>query len=105
MQLFVQARVAARDSVAGWLHQAGPARIGAVAVFASAASAFTLALVWLAAQGDAAVFVSGLLGDRLRGAMVGAARDVGIFLFGGQALSAIQGAGAIRVSLLLRRLP
>ncbi|HEX9483751.1 MAG TPA: hypothetical protein VF929_04195 [Gemmatimonadaceae bacterium] len=98
--LFVPAHVAARDSVARWIPQAGPARMGAVAVFASAASAFTLALVWLAAQGDAAVFVSGLLGDRLRGAMVGAARDVAISLFGEQALRAIQGAGAIGVSLL-----
>src|SRR5258708_39470037 len=93
--LFVPAHVAARDSVARWVPQAGPARIGAVAVFASAASAFTLALVWLAAQGDAAVFVSGLLGGRLRGAMVGAARDGALSLFGEHALRATPGPGAI----------
>lgn len=99
--VFVPAHVAARDSFARWVPQAGPARIAAVAVFASAASALTLALVWLAAQGDAAVFVSGLLGDRLRGAMVGAARDVAISLFGEPALLAIQNMGAIGVSLLV----
>src|SRR5260221_1885081 len=99
---FVPAQVAARDSVARWVPQAGPARIGAVAVFASAASAFTLALVWLAAQGDAAVFVSGLLWDRLPGAMVGSARYVAISLFSEQALSAIHGPGAIGGSLPFR---
>ena len=99
--VFVPAHVAARDSVTRWLPQAGAARAAAVAIFASAAGALTLAMVWLATQGDAAVFVTGLLGDRLRGMVVGAARDLAVSLLGESALAALQATGAIGVSLLL----
>ena len=45
--VFVPVHVAARDSVSQWLPRAGAARIAAVAVFTSAASALTLAMIWL----------------------------------------------------------
>ena len=99
--VFVPAHVAARDSVARWMPKPGPARAAAVAVFASAAGLLTLAMVWLATQGEAAVFITGLLGDRVRTAVLGAARDVALTVFGDSALAALQTTGTIGVSLLL----
>ena len=99
--VFVPAHVAARDSVAQWLPQAGPARIAVGSIFASATGLLTLGLIWLAAQGDAAVFMTGLLGDRLRAVVMGAARDIVVGLLGEPALAAIQATGVIGVSLLL----
>jgi anti-sigma factor RsiW len=99
--VFVPAHVAARDSVARWLPQAGPARIAAAALFTSVAGILTVALVWIASQGDAAVFITGLVGDRLRGAVTGAARDLAVTLLGEPALAALQASGAIGASLLL----
>jgi hypothetical protein len=99
--VFVPAHIAARDSVARWLPQPGPARAAAAAMFISATGALTLALIWLATQGDAAVFVSGLLADRVRGVAVAAARDFAVAVFGESALAALQASGMIGVSLLL----
>lgn len=99
--VFVPAHVAARDSVARWLPQPGPARAAAAAILTSVAGALTMTLIWLATQGDAVVFVSGLMGDRLRGVVVGAARDLAVALLGESALAALQATGAIGVSLLL----
>jgi hypothetical protein len=99
--VFVPAHIAARDSVTRWLPQPGPARVAAAAIFTSAAGVLTLALVWLATQGDAAVFMTGLLGDRLRGAVIGAARDLAVALLGEPALAALQATGAVGTSLLI----
>ena len=98
--LFVPAQVAARDSVARWLPRPGPTRVAAAAVFTSAAGLLTLTMVWLASQGEAAVFMTGLLGDRMRSAVLGAARDLTGALLGESALAALQATGAIGVSLL-----
>ncbi len=98
--LFVPAHVAARDSVARWLPRPGPARVAAAAIFTSAAGLLTLTMVWLASQGEAAVFMTGLLGDRMRSAVLGAARDLTSALLGESALAALQATGAIGVSLL-----
>ena len=99
--VFVPAHVAARDSVARWLPRSGPARVAAGAVFASVASLLTVGMIWIATQGDAAVFMTGLLGDRLRGAVVGGAHDVAVTVLGEPALAAIQATGALGASLLL----
>ncbi|MES2176799.1 MAG: hypothetical protein V4550_02950 [Gemmatimonadota bacterium] len=99
--VFVPAHVAARDSVVQWMPAAGIARVAAAATIASVMGALTLAMVWLATQGDAAVFMTGLLGDRLRGVIVVAARDIAVALLGESALAAIQATGAIGVTLLL----
>lgn len=98
--LFVPAHVAARNAVARWLPPAGPARVAAAAIFTSAAGLLTLTLVWLATQGEAAVFITGLLGDRMRGAILGAARDLTGAILGESSLAALQATGAIGVSLL-----
>lgn len=99
--VFVPAHVAARDSVRRWLPQSAAARIAAVAVAGSVAFTLTIGMIWLALQGDVVVFVSGLLGDRVRTAVVGAARDLAVALLGDAALSALQGLGAVGASLLL----
>ena len=98
--LFVPAHVAARDAVARWLPRPGPARVAAAAVFTSAAGLLTLTMVWLASQGEAAVFMTGLLGDRMRSTVLGAARGLTGALLGESALAALQATGAIGVSLL-----
>jgi hypothetical protein len=99
--LFVPAHVAARDSVSQWMPKPGAARAAALAAFASAAGLLTLAMVWLATQGEAAVFITGLLGDKVRTAVLGAARDVAMAVLGESALAALQSTGTIGVSLLL----
>jgi len=99
--VFVPAHVAARDTVRRWLPQSAAARIAAVAVAGSVAFTLTIGMIWLALQGDAVMFVTGLLGDRVRTAVVGAARDLAVALLGDAALSALQGLGAVGASLLL----
>ena len=98
--VFVPAHVAARDTARRWLPQSATARIAAVAVAGSAAFTLTLGMVWLALQGDLVLFVTGLLGERVRVAVVGAARDLAVALLGDAALSALQGLGAVGALLL-----
>ena len=99
--LFVPVHVAARDSVRRWLPQSAAARIAAVAAGTTVAGALTLAMVWLAMRGDAVLFMGGLLGDRVRALVVGAARDVAVTLLGESAFVALQATGALGTSLLL----
>lgn len=99
--VFVPAHVAARESVRRWLPQSTAARAMAVAVGSSVAAALTVGLVWLAMQGDAAVFLTGVLGDRVRSVLVDSARDLTVALLGESALAALQGAGPIGAMLLL----
>ena len=99
--VFVPAHVAARDSVRRWLPQSAAARVAALAVAGSAAFTLTIGMVWLALQGDLMVFVTGVLGERVRVAVVSAARDLAVALLGDAALSALQGLGAMGAVLLL----
>ncbi|MBA3672513.1 MAG: hypothetical protein H0W68_10905 [Gemmatimonadaceae bacterium] len=99
--VFVPVHVAARDSVARWLPQAGPARVAAGAVFAAVAGSVTLALVWFATQGEGAMFVTQLLGDRLRGVVLDAARDLAVAMLGDSVLAALRSTGTLGASLLL----
>ena len=99
--VFVPAHVAARDSIRRWLPQSAAARAAAVAMGTTVAGAVTLAMIWLATRGDAVLFMGGLLGDRFRAAVAGAARDLALALLGESALAALQATGALGVSLLL----
>lgn len=99
--VFVPAHVAARDSVRRWLPTSSTARIAAVAVGTTMAGVLTVAMLWLATRGDAVLFVSGLLGDRVRAAVAGAARDLAVALLGETALTALQATGAVGTSLLV----
>ena len=77
--LFVPAHVAARDTVRRWMPRSSAARIAAIAIGTTVAGTLTLAMAWLvAAQGDAVVFIAGLLGDRFRSAVSAAGRDVAV---------------------------
>ena len=98
--VFVPAHVAARDSVSRWLPRSSTARVAAVAAASSLAGLFTVAVLWLAMRGDAVLFMSGLLGDRIRSAVVGAGRDMVLALLGESALAALQATGAVGASLL-----
>ena len=99
--VFVPAHVAARDTVLRWLPRSAAARTAAVAVGTSVAGALTLAMIWLAMRGDAVLFISGILGDRVRAAVVSGARDLALALLGESALAALQTMGAVGASLLV----
>jgi anti-sigma factor RsiW len=99
--VFVPAHVAARDSVFRWLPKAGPARAAAAIMGTSIAGLLTVAMVWLASRGDAVVFATGLFIGRLQGLVLGAARDVVVAVLGESAVSALQAAGTLGVTLLV----
>jgi hypothetical protein len=99
--VFVPAHVAARDSVRQWLPRSSAARVAALATASTVAGFFTVAVLWLAMRGDAVLFMSGLLGDRLRSAVTGAGRDLALALLGESALAALQATGAVGASLLV----
>jgi hypothetical protein len=99
--VFVPAHVAVRDTVQRWMPRSSGARIAAVAVGTTVAGALSLALLWLATQGDAVFFVSDLVGDRLRTTVGAAARQLAVALLGDSALAALQATGAVGVTLLL----
>ena len=99
--VFVPAHVAARDSVRRWLPTSSAARVAAVTIGTTMAGALTVAMLWLATRGDAVLFVTGLLGDRVRAAVAGALRDLAVALLGETALTALQATGAVGTSLLV----
>jgi len=99
--VFVPAHVAARDSVTRWLPQSKPARAAAAVLGTSIAGLLTVAMVWLASRGDAAIFATSLLADRVQALVMGAARDAAISLLGDSAVAAIQGSGTLGVTLLV----
>jgi len=99
--VFVPAHVAARDSVFRWLPKAGPARAAAAIMGTSIAGLLSIAMVWLASRGDAVVFATGLFIGRLQTLVLGAARDVVVAVLGESAVSALQAAGTLGVTLLV----
>ena len=99
--VFVPAHVAARDSVMRWLPQSAPARAAAAVMGTSIAGLLTVAMVWLASRGDAVVFATGLFIGRLQTLVLGAARDVVVAVLGESAVSALQAAGTLGVTLLV----
>jgi hypothetical protein len=99
--VFVPAHVAARDSVFRWLPQSGAARIVAGITGTSVAGALTVLLVWLASRGDAVMFATGLLSDRVQGLVADAARTLALSLLGESAVATLQATGALGVTLLV----
>jgi hypothetical protein len=98
--VFVPAHVAARDSVRRWLPQSAAARVAALAIAGSGAFALTLGMIWVALQGNLLTFATGMLGERVRLAVVGAARDLAVAMLGDAALAALQGLGVMGAALL-----
>ena len=98
--VFVPAHVAARDSVTRWLPRSGTARMLAAGFATIIAGALTGALVWLATRGEAALFVGGMIGDRVRATVLTAARELAVTLLGESTLSMLKSAGPLGASLL-----
>ena len=98
--VFVPAHVAARDSVTRWLPRSGTARVLAAGFATIVAGALTGALVWLATRGEAALFVGGMIGDRVRATVLTAARELAVTLLGESTLSMLKSAGPLGASLL-----
>src|SRR3954465_7553780 len=99
--VFVPAHVAARDSVFRWLPTAAPAPAAAGVVGTSIAGLLTVAMIWLASRGDAAIFATSLFADRVQSLVIGTVRDLALSLFGESAVAAIQASGALGVALLV----
>ena len=99
--VFVPAHVAARDSVMRWLPQSAPARAAAAVVGTSIAGLLTVAMLWLASRGDAAIFATSLFADRVQSLVIGTARDLALSLLGESAVAAIQASGMLGVTLLV----
>jgi len=99
--VFVPAHVAARDSVMRWLPQSAPARAAAAVVGTSIAGLLTVAMIWLASRGDAAIFATSLFADRVQSLVIGTARDLALSLLGESAVAAIQASGMLGVTLLV----
>jgi len=99
--VFVPAHVAARESVARWMPAAGTARAAAAVVATSVAGMLTVLMVWLASRGDAVLFATGILSDRMRSVVVSAARDLVLAVLGESAVATIQASGTLGVTLLV----
>jgi anti-sigma factor RsiW len=99
--VFVPAHIAARDSVARWLPQSAPTRAAAAVLGTSIAGLLTIAMIWLASRGDAAIFATSLFADRVQSMVIGTARDLALSLLGDSAVSAIQASGTLGVTLLV----
>ena len=99
--VFVPAHVAARESVSRWIPAAGRTRAAAAIVATSVAGMLTVLMVWLASRGDAVLFATGILSDRMQGVVVGAARDLALSILGDSAVATIQASGALGVTLLV----
>lgn len=99
--VFVPAHVAARDSVMRWLPQSAPARAAAAVIGTSIAGLLTVAMIWLASRGDAAIFATSLFADRIQSLVIGTARDLALSLLGESAVAAIQASGMLGVTLLV----
>jgi anti-sigma factor RsiW len=99
--VFVPAHVAARDSVTRWLPQSAPARAAAAVLGTSVAGLLTVAMIWLASRGDAAMFATSLFADRVQSLVIGTARDLALSLLGESAVAAIQASGTLGVTLLV----
>jgi len=99
--VFVPAHVAARDSVTRWLPQSAPARAAVAVLGTSVAGLLTVAMIWLASRGDAAIFATSLFADRVQSLVIGTARDLALSLLGESAVAAIQASGMLGVTLLV----
>jgi hypothetical protein len=97
--LFVPWHVAARDSLVRWAPQARPLRVAAMTVGTAVAVVLTIGTLWLITQGDLLALAAGLAGERIRGLVGGAARELAAALFGEQFLVLLQQTGMIGAGL------
>lgn len=91
--VFVPWHVAARDSLQAWVPASRPLRALAVAGGSAVAALLTMATLWIATRGDLVAFASAAAGDRLRGVVDAATRQVIAALFGEQVFASMAQAG------------
>jgi hypothetical protein len=99
VHVFVPWHVALRDSAQQWLPQSRSARLAVGSIATALATVITVALVWIATQGDALVFASGLVSDRVRMLVSQAAREAITTVLGDQAFAAIHQAGTLGITV------
>lgn len=97
--VFVPWHVAARDSFARWIPEARPLRVAALTMGTALASVLTIATLWLITQGDLLALVAGLAGERVRGLVGDASRELAAALLGEQFLVLLQQTGMIGAGL------
>jgi hypothetical protein len=99
--VFVPWHVEARESALRWLPQSRTARIAVGAMAASVASVLTVAILWIATQTDILQLASGVAGDRAKGVVFEAGRDVLTTVFGDQMFAIIQQTGTLGIAAAL----
>ena len=98
--VFVPWHVAARDAVQQWIPRSRPARVAALALASSVATALTVAILWISTRTDLLVFATSLAGSRMRELLIDGGRDALAGLFGAQALALAGQAGVVGVLAL-----
>lgn len=98
--VFIPWHVAARDTIRGWIPESRPLRMLALAGGAAFASIFTIAALWLVAQGSLVSFASAAAGDQLRTAVGVGARELLGGLFGEQVFTALAQSGMVGLGLM-----
>jgi hypothetical protein len=99
--VFVPWHVAARESVAQWLPQSRSARLAVGGLATAVAAVLTVAILWVATQTDILQLASGMAGNRVRGIVFDAGRDVLSTVFGPQMFAVIQRTGTLGIAAAL----
>jgi hypothetical protein len=97
--VFVPWHVAARDFATRWAPETRPLRVAALTVGTAVASVLTILTLWLATQGNLLALTAGLAGERVRGLVGDAGRELAAVLFGQQFLVLLQQTGVIGAGL------
>lgn len=99
VQLFVPWHIALLDTVRGWAPQSRPARAVFAAGLGSVALALTVAMLWILAQFDTAVFAINIGLDRARAAILDAGQSALLGTLGESGLQALRATGAMGIAL------
>jgi hypothetical protein len=99
--VFVPWHVTARDAVLRWVPQSRSARVAVAALATSAASVLTVFMLWIATQTDVVALATGVAGDRVRGVVYDAGREILATVFGDQFFAIIQRTGTLGIAVAL----
>lgn len=89
----VAARDAATEALAAWAPRSRPIRTAAYVAAASVLGVLTAAMLWIATTTDLLTVAGGLAGERLRGLLAGAGRDLAGAILGDAMVASVQAAG------------
>jgi hypothetical protein len=104
VQVFEPAHVTAIDTARRWLPRTRPARVLAGAAAGSAALVLSFATLWVLARLDVVLFLTNLVAERSRGALLGAVGGTVGAAFGQPALEALRPSGADGLAVALTAL-